>query len=144
VNALPDPGTDPAAYLLAVADLREQRAEAATGGGTWRLEESDGAHAIVLASSGSHESQYTEIEYTHGLYTEDGDQYETACLIAGHIAAEANPDHALKEVALWRAVVYEHEEFFRRLRAAGSTQPERPGVLLLCAVEAAKAYAGAP
>lgn len=77
-------GSDPAAGILAAADLREQRAKAATPGPyvvsdvTVRTDEVDIARVLFAPAD------------------------------AVHIAAEANPAHALAAVHRWRGVVERH------------------------------------
>jgi len=84
---------DPAAGILAVADLREQRATDAqdvTGEGRW---------VLVLGA-----------EYEVHAPT------ERACVaiseeVAEHIAAEGNPAHARAAVRRWRGVASRHPVF---------------------------------
>jgi hypothetical protein len=104
-TALPDPATDPAGFILAVADLRELTAGA---------------------------------EHT----------------------AEANPEHALAEVALWRLVAEEHhakptrvtdglpreDPVYRVVDTCSCGRGSWPcyGPLLPACVAAARAYVGSP
>jgi hypothetical protein len=82
--------SDPAAGILAVADLRERRVKVASPG-EWRS--SPGMSTIYSPVPGGH--QRTAI----ALYPVD----------AEHIAAEANPAHALAAVRRWRGVVERHK-----------------------------------
>lgn len=103
--ALPDPQADPDAYnayVLAVADLRQKRAtEAATGQWcpTW-------THQAIR-----HVQRNVDIDCPD--HDDDGGAVGEDCRRFGrydgkHIAAEANPAHALAEVALWRGVAERH------------------------------------
>ena len=86
--------TDPAAFVLAVTDLREQRAKAAITEGSappWRVTEAAGCGCCANIRGGG-----------GTLLASADDRY------AEHIAAEASPAHALAEVALWRGVVGRH------------------------------------
>jgi hypothetical protein len=81
---LPDPSTDPAGYVLAVAEERERRAKAAaTESPSWR----DVGVAIDAAS---------------------GVPFVAPADTAEHIAAEANPGHTLEAVRHWRSIVERH------------------------------------
>lgn len=87
---------DPAAGILAAADLREQRAKAATAGATLLRYEHGGGR---LANFG-----FTSQErfLVADLYNEADRE---------HIAAEANPAHALAAVRRWRGVVERHRGY---------------------------------
>jgi hypothetical protein len=101
IIALLDADTSPAAGILAVADLREQRAKAATAG-LW----------------------HPRKEYPQTVWQGEGDPTDDAssddfgivsttlamnpAADAEHIAAEANPAHALAAVRRWRGVVERH------------------------------------
>lgn len=95
---LPDAGTDPAGFVLAVADLREKRIKVATPGPYEALS----LHTINGVDWQIHAGPAGAVWLYVGA--EDQDRAD-----AEHIAAEANPAHALAEVALWRAVVAEHQ-----------------------------------
>lgn len=89
----PDPQTDPTGYVLAVADQREQRSKAIGALGGLAAEVHPDGRAWVNA--------------------EHPDHWHTASMhgyprLAEHIAAEANPGHALTEVALWRGIAERH------------------------------------
>lgn len=77
--------------ILAAADLREQRAKAAQAirPGPYYV----GAAGAVVAHGG---------KYVTGYTTPEGAE------VAEHIAAEANPAHALAAVRRWRGVVDRH------------------------------------
>lgn len=98
---VPDAGTDPGGYLLAAADLREKRIAAATQG-TWAVHDGD----IVSWVVGEHGFD-DDLDRVIGDPAGWPADHE-------HIAAEANPYHALAEVALWRAVAAEHAPKFGR------------------------------
>lgn len=93
---LPDPTTDPAGFVLAVADQREQRARQVPGE-VWTPYERKAYHA-VWASSELGGPGYP-VAKAHSGHRQ---------AVIEHIAAEANPEHALKEVALWRGIVERH------------------------------------
>lgn len=116
--------SDPGAGILAVADLREQRTKAALpgelrpskpfsigSGTTWYVDRGDDPKAVPAAACQRPED-------------------------AVHIAAEANPEHVLAAVRLWRMVAHEME-----------IQPERfesgdiPYIWVAC-VAACRAYLG--
>ena len=80
--------SDPAVFILRVADLREQRASSVSRG-HWYAN-----NGYVLCNSG---------DPTDGVNV-------CAALIsnAEHIAAEANPTHALAAARHWRGVVERH------------------------------------
>lgn len=90
-------GTDPAAFVLAVADLREARANAATPGpwvpyycGIERGPGPDGVlPAISICDTGSGDADQTWPD-------------------AEHIAAEADPAHVLAAIRHWRGTVERH------------------------------------
>lgn len=114
---VPDAGQDPTGYVLAAADLREKRAKAATAA-NWRPQPS----------------------YPWGIWQEAGSDdpgfvstslATNAAPDAVHIAAEANPEHALAEVALWREVAVLTRDLYHDLY---------PHPLMAAAVAAARAY----
>jgi hypothetical protein len=138
-TALPDPAADPAGYVLAVADLRERRAKVATES-PYIVHSSLSGLAKVYSATAEPGMQRVAITGTD----------EQASLDAEHIAAEANPAHALAEVALWRGVAQRHDP-------VPGLEPLECGVCgerytgqlwpcpdLLAVVAAAKAYAGSP
>lgn len=131
----PDPTTDPAGYVLAVADQREQRATAAPFGPYRTLHNTDD-QSFVQDHRG-----LLDVE----IYVDNGRAADLPATrnMAEHIAAEANPDHALKEVALWRSIAERHQipRRYRKTTAlcAACTQPA-PCPDLLNVVAAAKAY----
>lgn len=93
-SALAD--TDPVGFVAAVADLRKTRAKAATTEGSaspWRAAEDAGCGCCANIRGGAQDT----------LLANADDRY------AEHIAAEANPAHALAEVALWRSIVADME-----------------------------------
>ena len=128
-------GTDPAAFVLAVADLREQRARAATPGPYVARTTDDVGELAHQVHAGPHGAVW--------LYL-GSDAQELAD--AEHIAAEADPDHALAEVALWRGVVERHIDGVDHLGpfcvCCWSRSRSWPCPDLLAVVAAAKAYLG--
>ena len=102
--------SDPPAGVLAVADLRERRAKAATPGpyrvqGHAQLEEG----CRCLSCYG--DSWSWEIAQIDGPECKDTGDYHVMHLghaDAEHIAAEANPAHALAAVRRWRGFVRRH------------------------------------
>jgi hypothetical protein len=97
--------TDPAGGVLAAAELRETRAKTLPA---WDMGPTDEGHEFRLLPEGHHgsyESQYCEIQYHHSIDPQNGAQYAHAETIAEHVAAEADPAHALAEAALWRVIV---------------------------------------
>jgi hypothetical protein len=137
MSAVPDPDTDPGGYVLAVADIREQRAKAATEGPyKARSWEPEPEHEVVAGPLGA-----------VWLYIGD-EEHDRAD--AEHIAAEADPDHALEAVRHWRTVVERHGSPARPGDVAPWCQTHQMRHLLddcralLAVVAAAKAYAGAP
>lgn len=138
---LPDAATDPARYVLAVADLREKRTDAVMEPpqwrsnrpyvGPWRTEPSASTSGWTVWS-GSTDS-FEDISVARQLREAD----------AVHIVAEANPVHVLAEVALWRFVAkYPHED-----RCEYALSDDFPGICDCCrghflaqAVTACQAY----
>ena len=105
-TGLPDPQTDPAGFVLAVCDLREQRAKDQGEGRWWYL----GPWVVVdVGSCTCGVSGEIAGLYGHEPHcgtepvTKAGDDTQ-----GRHIAAEANPDAVLADVALWRGVVERH------------------------------------
>jgi len=84
---------DSAAGILAVADLRERRANAVTEG-PYAARKNDGGYEIAAGERGA-----------VWLYIGDDDQDRAD---AEHLAAEAAPAHALAAVCRWRRVVERH------------------------------------
>lgn len=82
--------SDPAAFILRAADLREQRASTVNEGGP----------GIWYVGDGSISGPGYRIADVHEHYPDN--------LLTEHIAAEANPDHALAAVRHWRGVVDRH------------------------------------
>ena len=131
-----DPTTNPAGFVLEVCDGRERKAKAAAAKrpGPYYA----GAAGSVVAYGG---------KYVTGYTTESGSE------VAEHIAAEANPDAVLADVALWRGVVERHRSFEPRFGGGPSprcswclTHPEEriswPCPDLTAVVTAAQAYVG--
>jgi hypothetical protein len=137
-TALPDPATDPAGYVLAVADLREQRASAATQG-EWVAAVQRGKTPVV-GVRGDRPGTGQAIAVSGAPGREGAGRAN-----AKHIAAEANPEHALAEVALWRGVVKRHTgtaDELRPRRVCACCTFTAPCPDLLAVVAAARAYAG--
>ena len=131
-------GSDQAAFVLAVAALREARAKAATSGPYVARtvdEKIQLAHQIHAGPAG----------YVWLYIGDDAEALDDT----EHIAAEANPAHALAEVALWRVVAEWHGRGLGEFdwcttcgRVNGSVKFPCPN--LLAVVAAAEAYAGGP
>jgi hypothetical protein len=119
---LPDAATDPTAYVLAVADLREQRVGAVRPE-RWRAWPAALPGEWTVAGLTRDGPDPHPVATTHGLHSAEAE--------AEHIAAEANPAHALTEVALWRAVVAAEECFGAAYRP-----------VVAATVAACQAYAG--
>lgn len=140
---LPNPAVDPGGYVLAVADLRERRI-AAVRPERWRAWPAalPGEWTIAGVTRGGNADRHP-IATTHGLHSAEVE--------AVHIAAEANPAHALAEVALWRGIVERHGDHGGASNYRGEPDPalchgcaERwPCPDLLAVVAAAQAYMGA-
>jgi len=93
--------SDPAAGILAVADLREQRAKAVVGRGEWHVEFNGYGDLTLWTRSGPEDPAPQHVIAW----------YEVDRAIEGmfeHTAAEANPAHALAAVRRWRGVVKRH------------------------------------
>jgi hypothetical protein len=146
-TALPDPTTDPAGYVLAVADLREQRARDVAEG-PWCPQ--------WVYQAVRHIGRNVDLECAdHGYDCPTWDRYDGA-----FVAAEANPPHALAEIALWRAMAYEHRRSQIRVTAdphaltpvfrtvdtcsCGSGAWPCDRTVFAAAIAAARAYAGSP
>jgi hypothetical protein len=102
----------PVSGLVATANLREQRARAATAGpyvaefvgdvdrdtgegrGDWQVSAEAAEHGVLAMLADDEQSQAD----------------------AEHLAAEADPAHALAEVALWRAVANEMDVHWIRFQ----------------------------
>jgi hypothetical protein len=138
---VPDAGQDPAGYVLAAADLREKRAKAVAPG-PWLLTDPNEGSGVgplwtvvndaFLNPPADENAPWLAVE----LHTGTKDEAE-------YVAAEANPKHALAEVALWRGVVERHElamdgQDIRCCRTCLSTEWPCPD--LLDVVAAARAY----
>ena len=147
---VPDAGTDPTGFVLAVADLRERRAKAATPG-PWRVTtDGDPCGPDIALVHDDLDDEDSESDIV-ARFVETWDAAE-------HIAAEASPAHALAEVALWRRLAERHQsegldadsdgEFWRDCYCGLPwTDPARTdlGCLdLLAALAAARAYLGEP
>jgi hypothetical protein len=92
---------DPAAGILAAADLREQRAEAA----------SCGPYVVDPQDHEDDEGEdYYDVDGPDGGWVAHVDTRGTA----EHIAAEANPAHALAAVRRWRGAVERHRVLARQ------------------------------
>jgi hypothetical protein len=131
--ALPDPQADPGAYVTAVVNLRERRIKSGTPGPYEALS----LHTINGVDWQIHAGPAGAV----WLYVGNGKQDRAD---AEHIAAEANPAHALAEVALWRRVAERHggvriegKPYCGTCRSAVS-----PCADLLAVVAACRAYAG--
>lgn len=85
--------SDPAGGILAVADLRERRAKAATQGGWF--------------SGGT--MVYTEERSSRLIAVTGTPARELDMADAVHVAAEANPAHSFAAVRRWRGVVERHQ-----------------------------------
>ncbi len=93
-TVLPDPQADQTAYVFATADLREGRIRAAESyfPGPWRRGPGYfSGYGVVADARGAEITKHFERESP-----------------ADHIAAEANPKHALAEVRLWRGIAGRH------------------------------------
>ncbi len=136
---LPDAVADSAGFVLAVAEIREARAKSAIPGPwcpTW-------THDAIR-----HVQRNVDIDCS--AHDDDGGAVSEDCRRFGrydgeHIAAEANPAHALAEVALWRTIVSRHvlvtdpgTDSWCRMCVV----PEYPCADLLAVVAAARAYLG--
>lgn len=94
---------DLAAGILAVANLREQRVNAAknVAPAPWRWQHHPSASLDSVISAGDNQIVYAHYDSDNGigLTPEEGE----------HIAAEADPAHALAAVRRWRGVVERHK-----------------------------------
>lgn len=135
---LPDPQADPGGFVLAVADLREARAKTATPGPYEALS----LHTINGVDWQIHAGPTGAV----WLYIGNGEQDRAD---GEHIAAEANPAHALAEAALWRGVARRHKRNVLRgpdgvvVDACRWCNDRFPCPDLLAVVAACRAYAGA-
>ncbi len=132
VRAMLEAETDPTGFVLAVADLREARAKAATPG-PYEAHQYKRDSALVGGE----------------IFTPDIDRrpipYASTWPDAEHIAAEANPAHALAEVALWRHLAKGHAGHeMNGITTCRSCDGaiEFPCADLLAVVAAARAYLG--
>jgi hypothetical protein len=108
--------SDPAAGILAVADLREQRAKAATPQ-RWEVEDwplkPDRWQVFARMDTVATDATQSDAE---------------------HIAAEANPAHALAAVRRWRGVVERHKPMETQLwERAGLGGIRGAGLARVCA-----------
>jgi hypothetical protein len=138
VTTYPNPDTDPAGYVLAVADVRERRASAPDGktyrwaaDSGWLVEQVD-QHTCGTGPNG----HYGHHEPGCGLIP----LVELPTALAECIASEHNG--ALAEVALWRQISRRHTA-----RRGASVWCRHDGMGwpcedLLAVVAAVKAYAG--
>lgn len=135
---LPDDVADPAGFVLAACDLREKRIEAVRPE-RWLAWPAALPGEWIVAGLTRGGPDPHPIATTHGLHSAE--------LEAVHVAAEANPAHALAEVALWRGVAKRHQRNI--LRGPESVlNPNRcqwcndnyPCPDLLAVVAAARAY----
>jgi hypothetical protein len=113
-TALPDPETDRAGFLLAVADLREGWATKADAG-PWC--------PAYIYQAVRHVERNCDMECPEHAW---GTEAENNCKTWGrfdgrYVAAEANPVHALAEVKLWRDVVASTHDLHPLLQAAVET-----------------------
>lgn len=144
--AVPDDVADPARFVLAACDLRTARINAATPGPYKALS----LHTIDGVDWHVHAGPSGAV----WLYVGSGEQDRADAV---HIAAEANPRHALAEVALWRLIATKHRAeagMFPPVCTAcaptveydedtdGETEflPLAPCELLIAVVAAARAY----
>ena len=141
-GVLPDRAVDPTGFLLAAADVREKRIDAATPG-PWHSnghdEEEGGCGLLGGGVPGS--MQERGIAYTTAFTN------RRCHADAEHIAAEANPAHARAEVALWRACAAEHQRREGNVRVSLGAEFDSAGwrdgsPVLAAAVAAARAYLG--
>lgn len=95
--------SDPATFILRAADLREQRAKAATQG-RWRWRDVGGRSGKMSLIA---EVRDAQVGYLTIVPSGSPDVYPSK-YDAEHIAAEANPAHALAAVRRWRGVVERH------------------------------------
>lgn len=130
---------DPVTGLIAAADVREAQALAALALGTdWHVAP-DGYDDLTLWAT---KPEGAGPPYPVVRGSRLGGRWQT---ILGHIAAEADPAHALAEVTLWRDIAERH-----RIDFAAPTWPRlcvacrlpAPCPELLAAVAAARAYLG--
>jgi hypothetical protein len=134
---LPDAVADPAAFVLAVADPREKRIGL--------------AHPVV--DSDDDIGWWVDDDQNCLEPTDDreplirgGDNEIIGSVptlpAADHIAAEANPAHALAEVALWRGIAERHQRVPFGFCEVGDHRTDWPCPDLLAVVAAARAYLG--
>jgi hypothetical protein len=99
---VPDDVADPTGFVLAACDLREARINAA-GRGTWEAicAGPDGWEVRDVVPPTGRRRRRIIARVRMGPFELD----RAAAL---HIAAEANPAHALAEVALWRGMAGRH------------------------------------
>jgi hypothetical protein len=98
--------TDKPAFILRVADLREERANAAlVGGSHWTTFDGHDGPALWLSEDPDGDS-LNGLLMPESLSAHLGDDGRVA--VFRHIAAEANPAHALAAVRRWRGVVERH------------------------------------
>jgi hypothetical protein len=102
VTGLPDPAADLAGFVLAVAEIRERRAKHPFVPQTqWRAnaQEYDRGDEEFMVLADDPDEPYGSTDVARTVETWEA---------ADHIAAEANPAHALAEVALWRGIAERH------------------------------------
>jgi hypothetical protein len=131
---------DPTGFVLAAADLRERRATyLGVLQSTWRA-------STQVYDRGDEDHMVTADDVEHEFQSDVVARMIENAPTAEHIAAEANPEHALAEVALWRGIAQRHRS---GRQTYGSTvvticmacAGERfPCPDLLAAVAAARAY----
>ncbi len=100
---LPDPDTDPAGYVLAVADLREKRIDGLPHDPWTVCDANEGSNPYgplwMVTNDAFHNPPADDDELWLAVELHTGTKD-----YAVHFAAEANPAHARAEVALWRGI----------------------------------------
>jgi len=121
---------DPAAGILAVADLREQRAKAkAIPDGEYFIASEDDFEAYHVLSRAFPAPR----DVARDLPSLD---------LAEHIAAEANPAHALAAVRRWRGVVERHRPWHNARNLCQRDSDPYPCPDLTETLDEARAYLG--
>ena len=127
--------SDPAAGILAAADLREQRATCASSGPYTVVEaiaKPRGLYELRIGPTWRDPETGDEGQSVVAQVSGDGGGFlwllPQARRDAEHIAAEANPAHALAAVRRWRGVVGRHQPFeFRTSGGGQNCECCRPG-----------------
>lgn len=97
---------DPAAGILAVADLRERRCDSVTRGDWYADERAVRVRALGMEDRDEEWLRTPCVLQPPGRSRIDFEQQRVNVV---HAAAEANPAHALAAVAAWRKRVERHE-----------------------------------